>query len=498
MGNKVNSRTYFFIFALSFTLGILLRSFVNLGTEFLFFLAFIAVALFPVYFVYRVRAVLFVSLFLIGVAIGVFRFDVSEISSRNFILENQIGKNVLIEGVIASEPDERDDTAILVVKGESLYEGDVHIPIKSKIRLTVSRYPEWHYGDRIIVKGLLARPKAFENKDTGKFFDYPGYLAAQNIYYEVKQAKVSFVNSGEGNIVLAKLFELKRAFLERTSRIIREPEESLLGGLLVGAKQSLGKELLDDFRKVGIIHIVVLSGYNITIIADFIGRTLSFLPRLYAVGFSSLSIIFFAMLVGGGATVIRATIMALLVILARHIGRVYDVTTALLLAGFLMLLHNPKILVFDPSFQLSFLATIGLIYFSPVIEKYIYFVPKKLGFRDIALSTVATQIFITPFLLYMTGTFSLSALPVNLLVLFVIPITMLFGFITGIIGFLSTMVSVPFGYITSFFLSYIIFVVEKFASLPLSSYVLESVSLLLVFVFYIFYAALIVKKFSPR
>ena len=144
------------------------------------------------------------------------------------------------------------------------------------------------------------------------------------------------------------------------------------------------------------------------------------------------------------------------------------------------------------------MATIGLIYFSPVIEKYIYFMPKNLGLRDIALSTVATQIFVTPFLLYMTGTFSLVALPVNLLLLFIIPITMLFGFFTGIIGFLGTTISIPFGYITSFFLSYIIFVVEKFASLPFSSYVVQSVPLLLVFVFYIFYAIFIAKKLLPK
>ena len=193
---------------------------------------------------------------------------------------------------------------------------------------------------------------------------------------------------------------------------------------------------------------------------------------------------------------LRATIMALLVILARYIGRVYDVTTALYLAGFLMLIHNPKILVFDPSFQLSFLATIGLIYFAPVVEKYISFIPKNLGFRDIALSTIATQIFVTPLLLYMMGMFSLVALPVNLLVLFFIPITMLFGFLTGVFGFLGTIFSLPFAYITTFFLSYIIFVVEKFSSIQFASYTIETVPIFIVLVFYIFFGTLIMKKFS--
>ncbi|MEK7558356.1 MAG: ComEC/Rec2 family competence protein [Patescibacteria group bacterium] len=496
MGNQVKSRSWFFIFVLSFTLGIFLRSFVNLGTEFLFFLIFLAIALFPAYFVYRTRTVLFVSLFIFGAMLGIFRFDVSLSNRNDPALESQIGKTVVVEGIISSEPDERDDTVILVVKGEKIYDGKADKKIDSKIRFTIGRYPSYQYGDKIIIEGKIVHPKAFEDEKTKKIFDYPGYLAAQDIYYEIKYPKVSLISGGGGNIILSSLFEFKKMFLAHTARIIPEPEESLLGGLLVGAKQSLGKELLDDFRKVGIIHIVVLSGYNITIIADSIVRIFSFLPRLYASAFAGGSIILFAALVGGGATVLRATIMALLVILARYIGRVYDVTTALYLAGFLMLIHNPKILVFDPSFQLSFLATIGLIYFAPVVEKYISFIPKNLGFRDIALSTIATQIFVTPLLLYMMGMFSLVALPVNLLVLFFIPITMLFGFLTGVFGFLGTIFSLPFAYITTFFLSYIIFVVEKFSSIQFASYTIETVPIFIVLVFYIFFGTLIMKKFS--
>src|SRR3990167_8784939 len=442
------SRTYFFIFALSFTLGILLRSFVNLEAGFLFFLAFLSCALLLAYFVYHARTVLFVSLFLVGIALGIFRFDVSEFQKHNPILENQIGKNVLIEGVIGSEPDERDDIAILVIKSESIYEDDAYIPIKLKIRFTTSRYPTWHYGDRVVIKGLLVHPEVFKNKDTGKFFDYPGYLAAQNIYYEIKQAKVSFAGGGEGNIILASLFELKGAFLESTGRIIREPEESLLGGLLVGAKQSLGKELLDDFRKVGIIHIVVLSGYNITIIGVFIEWLLSRLRKNMRLLLAAATMILFAIMVGASATVIRATVMALLVLLARGAGRVYDVTRALLLAGVIMLLHNPRILVFDTSFQLSFLATVGLIYVSPLIEPKTQWVSSRWHLRDIVVATIATQIFVLPFLLYKTGILSLVSLPVNLLILTAVPATMLFGFLAGLTGFLASALAAPFAFLS--------------------------------------------------
>ncbi|MEK7147475.1 MAG: ComEC/Rec2 family competence protein, partial [Patescibacteria group bacterium] len=103
---------------------------------------------------------------------------------------------------------------------------------------------------------------------------------------------------------------------------------------------------LEKFRTVGVIHIVVLSGYNITIVAEFIMRLLAFLPRAARLAGGALAIILFAVMTGGSATIVRASLMAILVVVARATGRIYGITRALLLAGFLMVLHNPKILVF--------------------------------------------------------------------------------------------------------------------------------------------------------
>ena len=84
---------------------------------------------------------------------------------------------------------------------------------------------------------------------------------------------------------------------------------------------------------------------------------------------------------GGSATVVRASIMSLIVILGKATGRMHNAALTLFIAAFLMLLHNPRILAFDPSFQLSFLATLGLVYLSPALEKYFHFVPGKWQIR---------------------------------------------------------------------------------------------------------------------
>jgi len=195
-----------------------------------------------------------------------------------------------------------------------------------------------------------------------------------------------------------------------------------------------------------------------------------FLPRVFATSFGVFSIIAFALMAGGSATVVRASIMALLVIVARLGSRKYDITRALLIAGFIMLINNPAILVFDPSFQLSFLATLGLVYVSPLVEKNLWFITEKAKLREVATATIATQIFVLPYILYQMGTLSIVALPVNLLILVAIPITMLFGLLTGMAGFVSLILATPFAYIAYSLLAYELGIVNWFARLPFASF----------------------------
>ena len=119
------------------------------------------------------------------------------------------------------------------------------------------------------------------------------------------------IGEGDGGSVRSILFAVKSAFMSRIQSLLPEPHSSLLGGILLGAKESLGRAVLDDFRIVGLIHIVVLSGYNVTLVAEAIMRALSFFPRAFGMAFGAGSIVLFAILTGAGATVVRASTMAL-------------------------------------------------------------------------------------------------------------------------------------------------------------------------------------------
>jgi competence protein ComEC len=252
-------------------------------------------------------------------------------------------------------------------------------------------------------------------------------------------------------------------------------------------------DILEEFRRAGVIHIVVLSGYNITIIADFLRRfferifllsRLTLVPAL-APAASIIGILLFVLMTGAEATVVRAAIMVLVVIAAKLFGRKYSAPRALIVAGFIMLLENPKVLVFDPSFQLSFLATLALIYVVPIVEKHLPFVTEKWGIRSIIATTLGTQLTVLPMLIYSVGDVSLVSLPANVLILLIIPYTMLLGFVATTLAYVSSLLAVPIAFVANLFLMWIISVAYFFGNLSFASIAVPNISPWIIFFIYI-------------
>lgn len=433
--------------------------------------------------------------FIIGIAlcIGVLRINFVDISpDANFI--KLVGQKISFEAVISDEPDVRDNSTRYTIKPDSS---------KSQILLIANRFPELEYGDKISVSGKLDLPENF-NSDNKTEFDYVSYLSKDKIHFLIYHPELEKRGSNDGNKIISFLYSLKNIFIKKIENVVPEPNSSLLGGLIFGAKQSLGQELLDDFRKVGLIHIVVLSGYNITIIAIGIFYLTSFLGRRN-LGFvlSAIFIVLFATMVGLGATVIRASIMALIAILARFLGRPTDALRWLFIAGFLMLMWNPLIIFYDPSFQLSFMATLGLILFSPFIYSFISkhksrkFITEKFALREIVSSTLAVQFFVLPLLIRMSGFVSIISFIANPLVLPLVPWAMAFGALTGALGilpsFIGTFLSWPFGALSYLITQIIIIITEFSARIPYATISTGTLSLWTILIWYIAYAFLYLK-----
>src|SRR3989344_302798 len=285
------------------------------------------------------------------------------------------------------------------------------------------------------------------------------------------------LQGGQVNPVLSMLLIGKRMFMNKVEELVPEPAAGLGEGLLLGVKQALGEELETAFRQTGIIHIVVLSGHNVMLVVIFImyvlGQFLVPRPRL-VVGI--MAIITFAFLVGLSATVVRASIMVSLLLLVQADGRTYLVLRGLLLAGAVMVLLNPLLLVYDIGFQLSFLATLGLVLIAPHLERLLIKVPTFAGIRTFLVATIATQIAVSPLLLYQIGEFSVVSVLVNVLVLPMVPAAMLLTFGVGATGFIVPALAPLLVYPTVFSLQYIIEIARFFSGFSFASFVVPAFS----------------------
>ena len=486
----------------SFSVGVLLRSFFTFGewtVSFLFLLSFALL-------LYRLSqrkkyygehdAIILASFLLCALGLGILRMHVADMEEGDPVLEARLSRQIAVEGLVVEEPDEREKTTFLTVRLDAFISGGIPkaIAVPTKVLITSGHYPVYSYGDRVRVRGTLELPEDFKT-ETGRTFKYRPYLGKDSIFYTISSPRVELISRGGGSALFRMLFSVKHAFTGNLQKLIPEPHVALLGGLIIGAKQSLGKKLLTDFKTVGLIHVVVLSGYNITIVADSVMRFFSlFLRRAFSLPLGALSILLFVAMVGAGATAVRAAIMALFAMVAQVTGRTYDCLRALLAAALLMLAHNPKILAFDPSFQLSFLSTIGLILFAPHMEHFVRFIPARWKLRETLVATLATQLFVLPFLLYMTGNFSVVALPANLLVLSVVPLTMLTGFLTGVVSFISTLLALPFAWISFALLAYMLAVVHFFASLSFASVVVPAFPFWILVAMYGMYGFILARR----
>lgn len=491
------NRYWLAVFVAGFFGGILVRSFIDFGWALVGLLASVSFTILIFCFFaknYNSRTVLFVAIAFLGAAVGVGRYELREWNSRPELFAEFVGERQEFTAVVVDERDERETNARLTVKIQ-------HPALDERVKVLISAppYPEFDYGDRLKIVGKLTEPQKFTSED-GRDFDWPSYLAREGIHYQMLYPEIELVDSDGGFFLRRWLISFKRLLLENIARVIPEPASSLAGGLTLGAKQSMGRELLEDFRKTGVIHIVVLSGYNVSIVADWIRAVFAPLGQKLAIGLGVVGVILFALMTGGGAATVRASIMALIALLARGTGRRYEVTIALVTAAFLMVLHNPKIIVFDTGFQLSFLATLGIIYLAPIFEKYLQFVPAKLGLRELAVMTLSAQTSVIPWILYKMGDLSLVALPVNLLILAFVPMTMFFGFATGFVGLLGYLVSLPFAWASFALLWYELKVVEIFAGLPFASVHFNYFPLwltLLVYGGYVYWSRRLLKRNDP-
>ena len=476
----------------AFLVGVALASFVVFPPIWSITLSILGTVLLVIGFLFSKKSFsswfLMVALFFIASTLGIFRFSQSDEFDRSLGL--RAGETVDILGTISDEPDVRQDTTHLTVDVVRVDDTPSH----GRALVIAERYPEFHYGEAVSIHGKIQKPSTFD-AGGGRQFDYEAYLANDEISVLFVHPTIEKVSDAPRSLQ-GFLFSIKHRFLESLGKILPEPHASFLAGILVGVKHALGDEWLARFRDVGLIHVVVLSGYNITIVADFVLKIFSFIPlmsRSLLFSLGGFSIVLFAIMVGGSSTVIRAAVMALIVILAKATGRTYGVKRALLIAAVAMVAWKPRSLMFDASFELSFLATIALIYVSPIIEARIKILENWPIIKSIFISTISTQIIVLPLILYKIGVASLIAPITNLIILPLIPLTMILGFLAGIVGMLTPIIATPFAFSTYVLTGFELAVVKWFSEIPFAAFSVPAFSSVLLVLSYLILVLAFIK-----
>jgi len=370
----------------------------------------------------KVMAGSFIAFFLF---FGLWRFGLSLPENLPDKIWHYNGQTVVVEGFLDNEPDIRAKNQKLEFNAKVIFppgEDKKEMPpqaVFGKVLLTADSYPEYEYGEKLRVICDLQAPEEFNG------FSYDRYLARFNIYSVCYYPKIIKLEGNEGNLFYKKIFGLKNKFRGIINRGLGDPEASLARAIMLGDKRGIPDDLRLTFSRIGLSHVIAISGMHISILSVLVmGLLLSFgLPRKYAFYISTLFLIFYIILIGVPASAMRAGLMGFLVLWALNLGRLNKLINSIIFTAAVLLLINPKLLRSDIGFQLSFLAVLGIAYGHPIIETWFEKIrlPKAKGARNVFSLTMAAQIFTLPILMLNFSTISLIAPLANTLILWVLP-----------------------------------------------------------------------------
>lgn len=424
-------------------------------------------------------------------ALGVFRYGQANLSQSlltEFATHEAGGKGISVttRGFVDEEMSVKGDKAQLVFHVTELEVPGRVIPANERTLIFLNAYPTYKIGDTLSVIGALQLPDNFSPD-----FDYVQYLKNKSIRTTISYPDISIEPSvklsGLQKFKIAfykKIFVIKDSFQSSVTRSLPAPYSAYINGILLGTRQDIPANLTEAFNRTSTTHILAISGYNITIIAEALLFALVFVMRRRKAFWVSVAVIIvFTVITGASASVVRASIMGLLLLFASGYGRMYDPKNSILLAGGAMIFLDPLALRFDVGFQLSFLAVLGLMYIGPILKEKFKKIPELLGLKEIFLMSISAQIMVAPLLAYVFHTFSLVSIPANLLVLPVIPFVMFFGFLAGVGGLIFSSLGRAIGLIAWIISAYQLQVIQWLGSLSFSSVTVVMSSFILVILY---------------
>ncbi len=368
-------------------------------------------------------------------------------------------------------------------------------------------------GNIVYINGVLG--STMITSDNPEAIDYQRYLKKEKIFYELKSPKFIGMTESGAYTIKRKLVRIRKSIEKQIADNLPRPESDLAQGLIISGKGSMSPELLEHFKRVGLIHIVVLSGSNVSIISAALFAMLARLPYVTKTAIGILGMTCFAIMTGAAPPVVRSVLMSSIPLMfglfskkenANDISgpRLFPEQSSsvilLFLTATLMSIHNPLLPIYDISFQLSFMATLGLMTLTSPISKLLTFLPEKFSVREIVSASIGTQILVAPLLLHIGGSLSTVFLVANIIVLPLLPLIMFLIFSVSVVGFMNKEIAQLIGGVSHLLLHLIIRGVELLSAFKFAVIEMGELSRKTVGWIYLFLApiSMIISNWHPK
>jgi competence protein ComEC len=404
-------------------------------------------------------------------------------------------KNAVIQGRITSIELDKKDKCVFNIETDSikLLAKAVHLKINLLVKVSDTAknisgfYDKLEIGNVLKIKGTIARPRNRRNPGEFDYEEYLSKIGTSGLFYAYKTSDANYINKEE-DFISNKIFQFRKLIDKEILQLHNLSTAALLRGLILADKSLIEKQLKNDYVNAGVVHVLAVSGQNVAfviIIFVVLFRRFNIYVRFVL---TVIGVFTFLIMTNAPASVTRATIMAVALILSPITGRSYNNINALALAAFIILLFDPS-QIFDPGFLLSFSAVLSIVIIYPIIKKSIDELELKstvIKYLLLFLAvSFAAQIGTLPFTLVYFHRISVVTFAANF---FVIPIV---GLLSGL-GLLVIIIAPLSNYLGSIFassselLNYVLSHIVKFMGNPNYSYLtINNFSLIDSLIFYL-------------
>ena len=305
-----------------------------------------------------------------------------------------------------------------------------------KTKLKIRTNDKFELGDMLLLKGNIELPTEARNRGG---FDYKKTLLAENVYGIVEPTSTPRVISKNNiNVIWRSSIFLRDKINQIVDELLIQPESDIVKGILIGDIGSLENDVYEDYKEAGMMHLLAVSGGNIAflnLIFIWILKKLKLRKDKINI-IMILIIILYVYITGMTASVLRAGIMAITILVAYLVNRKSDTITAIAFSALLMIINNPFV-IWSLGFQLSFLGTLGIVLlYKPIKEFLDKYMPEKLS--ELVGVSLAAQLVVNPILAYNFNTFSIVSIFSNILAVPLSGVILTYGIITVAVGMIST------------------------------------------------------------